>query len=142
MLGGLVAGNRAGKVYNDWPLMNGHICSQGLLAGRLLALGALHSQAAAQLHHRIGAYLLFIAAWTTAVLARRSPWAPYGVKVLALAVALLVTVQAGLGIITLMMGDPLGMAVMHQAWAAVVLAASDRLRLARAAALTIRYYLP
>lgn len=121
LLGGLVAGDRAGLVYNDWPLMNGHIFPRDYWQGGFWR-SALHSQAAVQFHHRIGAYLLFIAAWTVAVLARRSPWAPYGVKVLALAVALLVTVQAGLGIITLKLGDPLGLAVIHQAWAAVVLA--------------------
>jgi len=121
LLGGLVAGNRAGLVYNDWPLMNGRIFPSDYLQGSLWH-SLLHSQAAVQFHHRLGAYALFAGAWTVAVLARRSPWLPEAGRTLALAAALLVTVQAGLGITTLMLGDPLGLAVIHQAFAAVVLA--------------------
>jgi cytochrome c oxidase assembly protein subunit 15 len=121
LLGGLVAGTRAGFVYNDWPLMNGHLFPSDYWQGGLWR-SALHSQGAVQLHHRLGAYALFLAAWLSAVLARRSAWLPGAVKALALALALLVTVQALLGIGTLMMGDPLAMAVIHQATAALVLA--------------------
>jgi cytochrome c oxidase assembly protein subunit 15 len=121
LLGGLVAGNRAGLVYNDWPLMNGRLFPADYLQGGFWR-SALHSQAAVQLHHRLGAYLLFACAWIVAALARRSPWVPETGRILALAVAVLVTVQAGLGITTLMMGDPLGLAVIHQAFAALVLA--------------------
>lgn len=123
LLGGLVAGNRAGLVYNDWPLMNGRLFPIDYWQGGVWHT-ALHSLAAVQLHHRLGAYALFAAAWTTAVLARRSAWLPNSARTLALATALLVTVQAGLGITTLMLGDPLGLAVMHQAVAALVLASA------------------
>jgi cytochrome c oxidase assembly protein subunit 15 len=120
LLGGLVAGNRAGLVYNDWPLMNGRLFPKDYLQGSLWR-SMLHSQAAVQLHHRLGAYALFGGAWTLAILAKRSPWIPAVTRTLALAVALLVTVQAGLGVATLMVGDPLALAVIHQAFAALVL---------------------
>jgi cytochrome c oxidase assembly protein subunit 15 len=121
LLGGLVAGNRAGLVYNDWPLMNGRLFPGDYWQGSFWH-SALHSLGAVQLHHRLGAYVLFAAAWTTAALARRSPWLPEAARTLALALALLVTVQAGLGVTTLMMGDPFALAVAHQAFAALVLA--------------------
>jgi cytochrome c oxidase assembly protein subunit 15 len=123
LLGGLVAGNRAGLVYNDWPLMNGRVFPRAYLDGGLWR-SMLHSLAAVQFNHRLGAYILFVAAWTVAMLARRSPWMPASAKVLSLGLALLVTAQATLGIATLMMGDPFGMAVMHQALAALVLASA------------------
>jgi cytochrome c oxidase assembly protein subunit 15 len=123
LLGGLVAGNRAGLVYNDWPLMNGRLFPGDYWQGGFWRT-ALHGQGAVQLHHRLGAYTLFLAAWTSAVLAQRSVWLPSAAKALALALAILVTVQAVLGIGTLMMGDPLPMAVLHQATAAVVLASA------------------
>ncbi len=123
LLGGLVAGNRAGLVYNDWPLMNGRLFPSDYWQGGLWR-SVLHSRAAVQLHHRLGAYLLFTAAWTGAVLARRSHWLPPGAKTLAFVLAGLVTIQACLGIVTLRLGDPLVLAVVHQAFAALVLAAA------------------
>ncbi len=121
LLGGLVAGNRAGLVYNDWPLMNGRLFPRDYWQGGLWH-SALHSLGAVQLHHRVGAYALLAAAWTTAVLTKRSPWPPEAGRVLAQVLAVLVTTQAVLGITTLMLGDPLWLAVIHQAFAAVVLA--------------------
>jgi cytochrome c oxidase assembly protein subunit 15 len=121
LLGALVAGNRAGFVYNDWPLMNGHLFPRDYWQGGFWR-SALHSQGAVQLHHRLGAYALFLATWINAVLARRSVWLPGPAKALAVALAALTTLQALLGITTLMSGDPLALAVVHQATAALVLA--------------------
>jgi cytochrome c oxidase assembly protein subunit 15 len=121
MLGGLVAGNRAGVVYNDWPLMDGRLFPADYWQGSFWH-SALHGLGAVQLHHRLGAYALLIAAWTSAVLAQRSPWLPGAAKGLALALGVLVTMQAMLGVATLMTGDPLVLAVVHQALAALVLA--------------------
>ena len=121
LLGGLVAGNRAGLIYNDWPLYAGRLWPSDYRDGGLWHT-ALHSLAAVQLHHRMVAYLLFVVAWIVALLAMRSRVLPRPVGLLALGLAALVTVQAALGVGTLMMQVPLGMAVAHQAMAAVVLA--------------------
>ena len=56
LLGALVAGNDAGLVYNDWPLMNGRHAAGGLLTGSSLWATLAHSQGAVQLHHRLVAY--------------------------------------------------------------------------------------
>ena len=61
LLGALVAGNDAGLVYNDWPMMNGHLVPDDYWAGSLWGTIA-HSQGAVQLHHRIVGYGLALAA--------------------------------------------------------------------------------
>src|SRR6185503_18253125 len=55
LLGGLVAGNNAGQIYNDWPLMNGRLFPQGYVEAEGLLHSLMHSQAAVQFNHRIGA---------------------------------------------------------------------------------------
>jgi cytochrome c oxidase assembly protein subunit 15 len=123
LLGGLVAGNRAGLIYNDWPLYAGRLWPSDYRDGSWWHT-ALHSLAAVQLHHRMMAYLLFVLAWIAALLALRSMRLPGSVKMLFAALAVLVTAQAALGIGTLMMQAPFGMALAHQTLAAVVLTAA------------------
>ena len=55
LLGALVAGNDAGLVYNDWPLMNGGFFPDEY-AGQSFWGTLAHSQGAVQLHHRLMAY--------------------------------------------------------------------------------------
>jgi cytochrome c oxidase assembly protein subunit 15 len=119
LLGALVAGNDAGLVYNDWPLMNGALVPDDYWSGGLWGTLA-HSQGAVQLHHRVIAYVLTavvlamgVAAWRSRYLARES-------KLLAVAVAAAVLAQAGLGIATLMARAPLGLSIAHQLTAAAV----------------------
>jgi cytochrome c oxidase assembly protein subunit 15 len=121
LLGGLVAGNRAGMIYNDWPLYAGAVWPSDYRQGSLWH-SALHSLAAVQANHRMLAYLLFLAAWIVALRALSSKFLPRPVAGLALGLAILVTVQALLGVGTLMMGVPLAMALAHQTTAALVLA--------------------
>jgi cytochrome c oxidase assembly protein subunit 15 len=125
LLGGLVAGNDAGRVFNDWPLMGGELFPSGYGeaggAWRTLA----HDLAAVQLHHRIGGYLLFGAAWAFAALVWRR--AAAGLKPAAGALAALVTGQMLLGIATLLAAVPLHLGVLHQAGAVLVLAAATAL---------------
>ena len=123
LLGGLVAGNQAGLVYNDWPLMNGQWFPKDFLGGSGLGHALLHSQAAVQFDHRIGAYSLVLGAAVAAVMALRSTRLPATARVLALTLAGLVLLQACLGVMTLMLRAPLGLALAHQCLAAVVLAA-------------------
>ncbi|MCI3179010.1 heme A synthase [Caulobacter sp. CCUG 60055] len=123
LLGGLVAGNAAGQVYNDWPLMNGALFPVEY-AGRGLWGTLAHSQAAVQFNHRLAAYLLFAGALAFTVCAVRSRTAPAAVRSLGALLALLVTLQAGLGIATLMTHVPLALGVAHQFGATLVLAAA------------------
>jgi heme a synthase len=120
LLGGLVAGNKAGLLYNDWPLMAGKwIAPIDWSHGWLHA--ALHDKALVQLDHRFGGYLLFAFAWIYVLQALRSPM-PESAKLWALGVAVAVTAQAGLGIATLENVVPLWLGALHQAGAVIVLA--------------------
>ncbi len=121
LLGGLVAGNRAGLIYNDWPFFGGRLWPSDYVTGGLRQT-LLHSLAAVQANHRVTAYLLFVLVWIAALRALGSRHLPRPLAGLALLLAGLVTLQAGLGIGTLMMQVPLGMALAHQLLAAVVLA--------------------
>ncbi|MDP3174870.1 MAG: COX15/CtaA family protein [Phenylobacterium sp.] len=121
LLGALVAGNDAGFAYNDWPLMNGAFWPADYAGAGLWATIA-HSQAAVQLHHRLWAYALVIAALVSAVGAARSRYLATETKALAIAVGAAVLLQALLGIATLMMAAPIGMAIAHQLAAALLVA--------------------
>lgn len=121
LLGALVAGNDAGFVYNDWPLMNGALFPADY-AGKGLWQTLAHSQAAVQFNHRIIAYVLTVVAIVAAVKAWRSSYLSGEAKLLAVAVGGAVVLQAILGVATLMMVVPIAMGIVHQLMAAVVLA--------------------
>jgi cytochrome c oxidase assembly protein subunit 15 len=121
LLGGLVAGNRAGLIYNDWPFFGGRLWPSDYLMGDLRQT-LLHSLAAVQANHRVTAYGLFVLVWIAAVRAVRSRHLSRDLAALALILAALITLQAALGVGTLMMQVPFGMALAHQLTAAVVLA--------------------
>ena len=121
LLGGLVAGNHAGLVYNDWPMFAGHLLPQDYAGAGLWATVA-HSQGAVQLHHRLAAYLLLAVALAMGAGAWRSRHLPAGSKVLAVSVAGLITAQAMLGVATLMTRAPFVLGVAHQLMAALTLA--------------------
>lgn len=120
LLGALVAGNDAGFVYNDWPLMNGALIPDDYVGASFWATLA-HSQGAVQLHHRLVAYGLTFAAVAVGVGAWRSSYLARESKLLAVAVAAAVVAQAVLGVATLMLRAPVGLSIVHQLAAALVL---------------------
>ncbi|MBO9707533.1 MAG: COX15/CtaA family protein [Caulobacter sp.] len=123
LLGALVAGNHAGLVYNDWPLMNGSLVPAEY-AGHGFWGTIAHSQGAVQLHHRLMAYALFIGAVIIGVAASRDRHLQREAKISAYALVAVVCLQAGLGVWTLMSAVPLSLGILHQAGAAVLLAAA------------------
>jgi len=120
LLGALVAGNHAGLIYNDWPLMNGRFLPADYAGPGVWATLA-HSQGAVQLHHRLVAYLLVVVVLVFGTAAWRSSYLARDAKLLALAVTGAVLFQACLGIATLMMVVPILLGVAHQVMAAVTL---------------------
>jgi cytochrome c oxidase assembly protein subunit 15 len=120
--GALVAGLRAGLIYNTWPLIDGRLmpAASQLFFGEPAWRNFFENPLTVQFDHRMLAYAL----WLTAILhaldvtrnMRRGP-ALRG----ALALAAAVTLQAALGILTLLEQAPLGLALMHQGMAMVVL---------------------
>jgi len=121
LLGALVAGNDAGLVYNDWPLMNGALFPKDY-AGAGLWATLVHSQAAVQFNHRILAYTVLAVAIFTAVAARQARELAPEAKALAAVLAGAVTLQACLGVATLMTHVPIALGMAHQIMAAIVLA--------------------
>ncbi|CAN5251435.1 COX15/CtaA family protein [soil metagenome] len=121
LLGALVAGNRAGRIYNDWPLMNGQLIPKDY-AGDGFWNTVAHSLAAVQFNHRILAYVIVIFVAVFAVTAARSRFVQVEVRACAFALAGLVLLQAVVGVATLMIGAPLWLGLIHQATASLVLA--------------------
>ena len=135
-LGGLVAGLKAGLIYNTWPLIDG-----AFIPARehlfFLAPGwtnFLDNHLTVQFTHRMMAYVLI----TIAVL-HAGDCAGHGPRPLragAAVLALLVLLQAALGIATLLWQVPLPLALAHQGGAiAVLVAATLHAHSARAAAI-------
>lgn len=120
LLGALVAGNDAGLVYNDFPLMGGRLVPEDYAATTLWGTLA-HSQGAVQLHHRLVAYLLTGVAVAIGWAAWRSNYLHRESKLLGVSVAGAVVLQAVLGVATLMTQAPLGLSIAHQLVAALVL---------------------
>jgi cytochrome c oxidase assembly protein subunit 15 len=120
--GALVAGLRAGRVYNTWPEIDGALIPS---ADRLWFetpwwLNLFDNTLTVQFEHRMTAYLLFALAIAHAIDAVRSRG---GSAVIAGAWWLVaaITVQATLGILTLLHQVPIDLALTHQAVAIVVL---------------------
>jgi cytochrome c oxidase assembly protein subunit 15 len=122
-LGGLVAGLRAGLVYNTWPLMDGRFIPPTEHLFRLAPWTAnfVDNVTMVQFQHRMTAYLLLALALYHALHISRETVARRAVRRAAL-LAALVAVQAGLGITTLVLAVPLHAALAHQAFAMIVLA--------------------
>lgn len=118
LLGGLVAGAKAGFVYTDWPLMNGSVLPP--VSWNMGALAFLHDQALVQFNHRIWAYGLLIGGTVYAVQAWRWRLAE-GLGAAAFTVAGVLWFQALLGITTLIYATPLWLGALHQAGAVLVL---------------------
>ena len=121
-LGALVAGLRAGKVYNTWPDIDGALIPS---AARLWFdqpwwRNLFDNTLTVQFEHRMTAYALLVLAIlhaVDAIAARAGRAAIDG----ALWLVAAITLQATLGILTLLNQAPLPLALAHQAVAIVVL---------------------
>ena len=122
-LGALVAGLRAGLIYNTWPLIDGSFIPDAarLLHETPLWRNFFENTLTVQFNHRMTAYALFVLALLHAIdVARTMRGGP--VLTHALALASIITIQAALGILTLLHQVPIGLALAHQAAAIIVLA--------------------
>ncbi|SHL92560.1 cytochrome c oxidase assembly protein subunit 15 [Bradyrhizobium lablabi] len=120
-LGALLAGLRAGRVYNTWPEIDGALIPS---AGRLFFdepwwRNLFDNTLTVQFEHRMVAYALFALAILHAVDAVRSRAGAAASGALWLVAA--VTLQAVLGILTLLHQVPIPLGLAHQAVAMSVL---------------------
>lgn len=122
-LGGLVAGAKAGLSFNTWPLMDGGLAPSlaTLFAVSPWLENFIDNIALVQFNHRMMAYaLLAFVIWHAVLLRGRAPGSPAARR--ATALAGLVTAQAILGVVTLVLVVPLWAGLAHQGLAMVVLA--------------------
>jgi heme a synthase len=124
-LGALVAGLRAGKIYNTWPDIDGGLVPS---TARLFFetpwwRNLFDNALTVQFQHRMVAYTLFVLAALHVLDAVRSR---AGTSVIngAWWLAAAVTLQATLGILTLLNQVPTALGLVHQAVAIVVLTAT------------------
>ena len=118
-LGALVAGLDAGRIYNTWPEIDGAIVPA---QDRLWFLqpawhNLFENTLTVQFNHRMLAYIIWVLAMLHAFDGRRTRHAVWGAAALAGAV----TLQAGLGVVTLLYQAPLVLALAHQVLAILVL---------------------
>jgi heme a synthase len=120
-LGALVAGSKSGLTYNTWPLMDGALIpgADVLFVVKPWIENFVDNAALVQFNHRVTAYLLLALAIWHAIDARGTP-AARG----AMHVAGALSLQAALGIVTLLLHVPLWAGLLHQIMAALILIAT------------------
>lgn len=120
-LGALLAGLRGGLIYNSWPMIDGALIPRfsELFSSAPMWRNLFENVLTVQFDHRMIAYALWVVAvmHVTDVLRHEGWRASAG----ALVLAVMVTIQAGLGILTLVYAVPLPLASLHQANAMLVL---------------------
>jgi cytochrome c oxidase assembly protein subunit 15 len=119
-LGALVAGLNAGFSYNTWPLMDGAVIPGDLFVQHPWWRNIFENPKTVQFIHRCGAYAVFVLAAIQAVYVwRRDAASPHAWR--SIVSFGLVTLQAAIGITTLLLVVPLHWALLHQAVALIVL---------------------
>jgi cytochrome c oxidase assembly protein subunit 15 len=118
--GGLVAGIRAGYLYNTWPLMNGDFFPPDAWAMTPWWISAFENATTIQLNHRLFAYTVTVCALALAIAVWRKV-DDRAARGLAAALIAAVALQVTLGISTLLLRVPVALAATHQAGALVLL---------------------
>lgn len=119
-IGGLVAGLDAGMAYNTWPDMNGQWLPVGLWAASPFWVNLTDNAVTVQFFHRCMAYLVWVAILAHALwLLKNEPHSPHARRGFILFG--LITVQAIIGITTLLLQVPIFWALLHQLGGVIVL---------------------
>jgi cytochrome c oxidase assembly protein subunit 15 len=120
--GGFVAGIDAGMAYNTWPLMDGAIIPDGLLAMQPAWINLFENALTVQFQHRALAYLiaLVVLAYTLTCL----PGLDGNERSSVILMLFVTAAQIALGIWTLLAQVPVSLGLLHQGGALVLLAAA------------------
>lgn len=117
--GAFVAGLDAGRIYNTFPLMNGDLLPPEAFARAPWWINLFETIAAVQFTHRLLALSLVAAVIAVWALTPREGM-PRGLRLVLDLLPFAALAQAGLGIATLLMVVPVGLAAAHQAGAVVL----------------------
>jgi cytochrome c oxidase assembly protein subunit 15 len=120
MLGAWVAGFRAGYVSNSWPDMNGHFVPQGIDWTHGIAFAMTHDPFLLHFMHRWWAWVVVTILILFARKVRKVP----GARSASIAVHTAFGIQIIFGILTVLSGIAIGLAVLHQATGALLVAAT------------------
>lgn len=112
LLGALVAGIDAGRTYTDWPLMAGGVLPPFPFELEPVWRNFFENAGLVQFMHRIAGYLLFVFGIVVWLRARRSPNSQ--TRFAFNAVFAVMLLQVVLGIVTVLYGAPLQIAIVHQ----------------------------
>jgi cytochrome c oxidase assembly protein subunit 15 len=120
MLGAWVAGFRAGYVSNSWPDMNGHFVPEGIDWSRGAAFAMTHDPFLLHFMHRWWAWVVV----AVLVLFARKVRKAEGGRRASIAIHSAFGTQIILGILTVLSGIAIWLAVVHQATGALLVAAT------------------
>ena len=120
MLGAWVAGFRAGYVSNSWPLMNGHFVPEGIDWSRGAGFALTHDLYLLHFMHRWWAWVVV----AVLVLFARRVKKVEGARAASIAIHSAFGTQVILGILTVLSGIAIWLAVLHQATGTLLLAAT------------------
>lgn len=118
LIGALVAGIDAGRSYTDWPLMGGQILPPNPFMLEPLWTNFFENPALVQFVHRVTGYLLFAFAVVVWLKARRSAHARTRFAFNTVFAAL--SLQVGIGVVTVLTAAPVEIAIVHQLVAVLV----------------------
>lgn len=119
LTGGFVAGIRAGKAYNTFPLMNGNVIPPEIFMIDPWYLNFFNNMATVQFDHRLGAWLLaFLVPWFW--LKIRSAPVSRNARLAANLLLLALVAQIALGIATLLLAVPVALGAAHQGGSMIV----------------------
>ncbi|WP_417460763.1 COX15/CtaA family protein [Kordiimonas sp.] len=121
VMGALVAGLKAGHIFNTWPLMGDSFMPEGLTTMEPVWRNFVDNAVTTQFDHRIGAYILSVLVIGIVLAARNATPA---VRRAAAFLVATVVMQMTLGIVMLLLEVPVSWGTAHQGGGAVVLAAT------------------
>ncbi len=120
IFGAFVAGLKAGLSHNTWPLMDGKFIPDGLFAMTPWYVNFFENVLTVQFNHRILAYgIAVFACLNLALVGRHIGEGKHMLR--AALIVVMVLIQVGLGIWTLLAHVPLGLGLAHQAGALILL---------------------
>ena len=122
-LGALVAGLRAGLIYNTWPLMDERFIPRAadLFFASPFWINFIENAMTVQFDHRMVGYVLFLVALVHLFDVWRTRDRGEDTLGWAAAILLVMVGQIGLGVLTLIHHAPIDLALLHQAGAMIVL---------------------
>jgi cytochrome c oxidase assembly protein subunit 15 len=120
LLGAWVAGFRAGYVSNSWPDMNGHFVPEGIDGSRGVGFALTHDPFLLHFMHRWWAWVVVGVLVLFARKVRKVP----GARPASIAIHSAFGTQVILGVLTVLSGIAIWLAVLHQATGALLVAAT------------------